>query len=1087
MTNKLFSKDELNKFSKIYKGLSSDDEFEIMFGGYKKSNCINMKQFLDILKSIKLFANENKFKINHSETLDVAYNYDSKNFHTYRISIEDTNKINKLMSILYNRQNHIIFSVLVSKLLSNDNQNIKIINKIKDFDSLYDLDDYDIRIRLSKEKKLDKRELIDLVKLDNVSKIGIIFRMKSRISVILESNSEIDLTLDITAVRQSLDINKIQFTPYNYEVELDFNKKKALSEKKEKEYMDKILNYIEYTKKVIEQTNNIISNSEKEQILKTYKKLLYNDESISVKTLYGQSVTSLEIIHLVDQLPNKYSVTDKADGERCLGIIMNNKLYLIFTNLEIKYSGVNIEDKYSNYNNTIMDGEYIFNSKLNKYIFAAFDILYYKGENIQLTSKLENRYNSLIDVIDKCFGFKFNMKIYKDKFDMIKINKYYSENLSDYLKYLMSNLIKNKIDTFICFKYFIFVLGGSDSEIFNYSDIIWNTYTKSGTSNVPYILDGLIYTPLNQIYTRSKKDIKFSNYKWKPSNKNSIDFYVKFEKDPQTGKLLNVFDDSIDDNIEGKTYKILNLHVGKVVNNLEIPVLFRKFENLHICKLGNLDGLVRDIEGDIIQDNTVVEFYYNDDSRIPPDFRWVPIRTRHDKTESVIKNKKKYGNNIDIANSIWNSMQENITIDDISKLGKESLYENEMLEIKKRIDATTIAILKQKDVYYQKTTNFAKPLRNFNNYVKSNIIFTYCSPKMMNNKIKKLTILDYGCGLGGDILKFFHAKIDNYVGIDLDSHGIHSSTNGAISRYNNFRRKMPNFPNMEFIICDGGSKLNLSAQENALGKMSDNNKNLIKNIFGSSEDNLSNRKFDVINCQLMVHFLLKNDTTWSNFCDNINNFLADDGYILMTCFDGKMIHDLFNENLGRIEEKYTTDDGISKKFFEYKSSYDYKTKDIDRTGLSYNAFVTIFMEDENFDTEYLVTDNFLKSSLKEKCNLDLVETASFFDIYKQKIKFFEDVAPKEENIDSKNYFMKISEFYNQDDSINKASLKFCKLHRYYVFKKRSGSKSNVVIKEETSKKTSRKSLRKVKEPVKKPSMKNNLIDKYLNSSNVLDI
>jgi len=1106
MTNTLFNKNELNKFSKIYSSLSSDDEFEIMFGGYTKSNSLNMKQFLDILKTLKLFADENKFKINHSERLDIAYNYDNKNFHTYRISIDGTENINKLMSILHNRQNHIIFSVLASKLLSDENESLSIINKKKDFDSTYNLDDYDIRVRLAKEQKVEKKELAELIKLDNISKIAINFRMKSRVSIILESNSEVELALDITAVKQSHNINKIQYTPYNYELEIDFNKKKSLSAKKEKEYMEKILYYIDYTKKVIEQSNNIISNSEKDDVMKLYKKLLYSDENVNTKSLYGPSVKSLEVVHMVDELPNKYSVTDKADGDRCLGIIMNNKLYFIFTNLEIKYSGIELDKKYSSYNNTIIDGEYILNSQFNKYIYAAFDILYYKGENVQLNSKLEERYERLNDVIAKCFGFDFSTKKYSDKFDMKKISSYYKDQLSDYLKYLMSNLSKNKTDTFICYKYFIFVLGGSDSEIFNYSDIIWNTYTKLEANNVPYILDGLIYTPLDQIYTKSLKETKRRNYKWKPANKNSIDFFVKFEKDPQTGKLLNVYDDASGDNIEGVTYKILNLHVGKVINNIEVPVLFRKFENLHIAKLGSVNGMVRDIEGDIIQDNTVVEFYYNDDASIPPDFRWVPIRTRHDKTESIIKYKKKYGNNSDIANAIWNSMQENITIDDISKLGNENLYENEMLEVKKRIDASVVAIAKQKDVYYQKTTDFAKPLRNFNNYIKSNMIFTYCSPKKIENKHKKLSILDYGCGRGGDLQKFFHAKIGNYVGFDPDSHGIHSSTNGAISRYNNFRRKMPNFPNMDFLIGDGTVELNLEAQEKAVGKMSDSNRHLIESIFGPNGNNLSNRKFDVINCQLMIHFLLKNETTWNNFCSNVNNFLEDDGYILITCFDGEMIHDLFNKNLGRIEEKYSSDEGASKKFFEYKSSYDYKTKDIDRVGLAYNAFVTIFMEDGNYDTEYLVTEKFLKKSLKEKCNMDLVESASFYDIYKQKIKFFEDVAPKEENISSKNYFMKISEFYNQEDSVNKASLEFCKLHKYYVFKKRSGAKSRPVKKEDksetynkvkrvskksskrsSSKRTSSKRTSKKSIKVKKPSKKNNLIDKYLNSGNVLDI
>merc|ERR1711916_414405 len=248
--------------------------------------------------------------------------------------------------------------------------------------------------------------------------------------------------------------------------------------------------------------------------------------------------------------------------------------------------------------------------------------------------------------------------------------------------------------------------------------------------------------------------------------------------DPQTGKLLNVFDTINEDN-EGATYKIIYLHVGKLVNSIEVPVLFRKNDNLHIAKIKNDGDIIRDVEGDIIQDGTVVEFYYDDNPEIPVDFRWVPLRTRYEKTESVYKQKKKYGNNSDIANAIWSSIQEKITIDDIQKLGDEKIYNNEILEIKKRIDATVVAIEKQKDIYYQKTTDFAKPLRNFHNYIKSNIIFTDCSPKFIGGTQKKMSVLDVGVGRGGDIQKFFHSKVGKYVGLDPDNHGIHSATDGA--------------------------------------------------------------------------------------------------------------------------------------------------------------------------------------------------------------------------------------------------------------------------------------------------------------------
>ena len=124
-----------------------------------------------------------------------------------------------------------------------------------------------------------------------------------------------------------------------------------------------------------------------------------------------------------------------------------------------------------------------------------------------------------------------------------------------------------------------------------------------------------------------------------------------------------------------------------------------------------------------------------------------------------------------------------------------------------------------------------------------------------------------------------------------------------------------------------------------------------------------------------------------------------------------------------------------KTFFEFKSTYDHNSDNINKTGLSYSAYVRMIKDDDNFDTEYLVTEKFLVDSLKEKCDMHLVEGNSFYTIYEQQRNFFENIAPKEENKLSKNYFMKVQEFYNMEDSVNKASLEFSKLHKYYIFKK----------------------------------------------------
>ena len=71
----------------------------------------------------------------------------------------------------------------------------------------------------------------------------------------------------------------------------------------------------------------------------------------------------------------------------------------------------------------------------------------------------------------------------------------------------------------------------------------------------------------------------------------------------------------------------------------------------------------------------------------------------------------------------------------------------------------------------------------------------------------------------------YHARVKNYVGVDIDYHGIHSSTDGAISRYNTLKKKFPNFTNMTFINADAGTLLTAEDQTKVLGtNMSNENK-----------------------------------------------------------------------------------------------------------------------------------------------------------------------------------------------------------------------------------------------------------------------
>ena len=99
-----------------------------------------------------------------------------------------------------------------------------------------------------------------------------------------------------------------------------------------------------------------------------------------------------------------------------------NKLYIISSDLDVKYSGLDISSTNKKYNNTIIDGEYIFIPKYNKFLFASFDLLYYGNEDIRSEVQISKRLLKLDDVISKCFNYTFKMKIvarsannYRDK------------------------------------------------------------------------------------------------------------------------------------------------------------------------------------------------------------------------------------------------------------------------------------------------------------------------------------------------------------------------------------------------------------------------------------------------------------------------------------------------------------------------------------------------------------------------------------------------------------------------------------------------------------------------------------------------
>jgi len=951
----------ISHIENIFDSVKENDEFEVMFNNYKLDNKLSIIKFMNVLKYIKLKSEEEKLVLNHEVILDIIFDCEpNKN---YRVSIKGIKNINDFLNLVHQRSNHVIFSILLSQSEFIENENFTYIRKSKDPKMIYDINSYDIRIRKATEEKLNEKDMKNILNLGLSNNSKICFRYKNRLNLVIIENETEKLSIDITTVQNTANINELTNSPKNYELEIEYFMKKNKKEKDNKIFkiIQKEINNI---KTVLEGTDNILTKEEQNVILEAYKKLVY--QSDSTNNLYSMQPLSVEVQHIVDKIPNRYSVTDKADGEKYQLFVFQKDIYLISNNFNV------IKTNYtSKFNNTILEGEFLFFHETKKYLFMAFDCIFFNGTDIRNEVILKNR-------MDKTFEFCKNLneiyelKIFDNNFNLKKQEKFYENEINQFFTKLNKNLEKAKHNDIIFFpKIFLYPNGGNNSEVFSFSHLLW-TFCTNNKNNCPYKLDGIIFTGLEQKYTRDKREQKYPIYKYKPPSTNSIDVYISFQRNTETGGYLEVFDKTNKTSQANQIYRVVNVYVGDNIGNKEVPVPFLKEENNHEIFLPLVKNEVRDVDNNYVQDGTVVELIYNNDINIPHQYRWIILRTRWDKTEVVMTQQKKYGNFKDVAIKTWKSIKEAITIDEIEKLANPDTYPQQQKILETRLNSTVITSERQQDIYYQIMSNLAKKMRGYHNWIKSIIIYTYCNPlqEYKNSDKRRSSVLDFGCGQGGDLLKWYHARVGDYVGTDPDYHGIYSSVNGAVSRYNGMKKKFPDFGKITWIQADASALFTVEAQEIKLQNMTQENKDLIEKTF-------KNKKFDIISSQFTLHYLFDSKESIESLIKNINNLLKVGGYIILTLFDAKQIIEKL-ENKDTLTSYYTDDNGNRKKFFEIVKKFEGNLKD--EIGLAIDVHMAWIMEENKYRTEYLVTEKLLTNTMK-KAGCRLVDSDVFSNLF----------------------------------------------------------------------------------------------------------
>lgn len=1050
----IVGEDLLDKIEQLYEKITDNHEFEFVFFAKKGkgSKYLQQEKYINLLKFMKVRSEQKKFKITEpTDVLDISYFEDDVN---YRCSIENADNINRIMKKLTMMRNHVVFKTIINMLNDKkDVEGVSLMKKEKNADEMVDIDEFDIRVRLSTESNLTKDDMKKMLAIDENAMKKITFRYKQRTSVYVVGDDESDefVRVDLTFTKMADSFRKINRAFPNYELEVEYglnNKSKKQSKQSSKDGLSKIYDEVILLLKIIQQSNFPIPNTMTKNVLEYYANLFSLPQERSA-VLDARQSSTLEIQHVTEVLANKYAVTDKADGERQFLIIFQNKIYLIDSNTNVKDTGIVLDDSKSKYNGSVMDGELIFIPHKNRHIFLVFDCIFYQGQNIRPTIKLFDRIAYADDIIENCFvigkqsGYVFtdmNFDKQSDKqFDMNKRNAHYHNEIKKMIDNLNSDMEIDKLHPLIRRKFFIGATGAKDWEIFSYALTMWNSFTSSPDVKCPYFLDGLIFQPLEQAYVANSKDSRQQDYKWKPPEKNSIDFYIEFEKD-QDGKILTIYDNSYNDSytdlefVRNKPYKICKLHVGQKNKGTETPVLFKN-EQIASAYIFLTDGEVRDSEGGILSDNTVVEFYYNNDPEVLDRFRWVPLRTRYDKTEAVLKRGVKYGNSAFVADRVWRSIENPMLMSDFEDLARGNnpeknsyYYDKKMESLRKKIGHELIISATKENTYFQKRTELAKPMRNFHNWIKSNIIYTFCHPMYQSNR--QLSVLDFGCGKGQDYMKFFYAMVAFYVGIDIDKEGLVSGIDGAISRYNQGRKRRPNFPKMYFLQGDTAAPLDLESQRKAMNVKKLVNEELFPKFF--SEEQSGRTMFDRINCQFVIHYMLRNEDTWANFKQNVNNHLRNGGFFLVTTFDAEKVRKLLG-NSDKYTQEYTDENGKTQILFEIVKKYDDK-KIIHGTGNPIDVYIAWFSHEGRYLTEYLVDPEFLKEDLNKSCSLKLVDTDGFGNQLTIHKPYLTEYSKYEESDETRGFLQKVASFY-KNDGINDGCRVWNTLFRYYVFRK----------------------------------------------------
>lgn len=725
-----------------------------------------------------------------------------------------------------------------------------------------------------------------------------------------------------------------------YEIELEL--KKTADDKKDDgiDINNIFARYVEYIGIIIQSIQKsyfIMSESEKSKVISNYQDLIKNKSNYIFK---APMPVTLERVHL-DEIATDYVVTEKANGTRCLLFVdKDDKIYLINRNHSISYMGCSLKE----HGNTLLDGEYLTTDINGNQIdsFMFFDVYFYKGSDVRslalgVSERDKNSRQNTMYQIEQ--AAKKNGISYKTDYDIFNINrkKYMSgKNVFDASEKILIKVNKD--------------FGGLlDGHLFSYE------------------VDGLIFMPIHLGVGQNHKGDDIGTfgktwnkcYKWKPAKFNSIDFHVKLRRNMVSKEVIDEYHNgtrykqvylqvSYHPNFHDRfnAYKILNEGV-KYPNvdqyiNFEPPFPFMGYvdnngqlvnESQIASVFTNADGDLITMNGEIIQEGSVVEFIY-DENEDEDRFKWKPYKLR--------ENKK--SNGYHTANNIWQSINFPVTTSMITT-GSHITHES--------VDKD-LYILDNPSVL---STN-GKHIKQFHNYVASRVL------KLVSENRHNLALLDMGCGKAELMQLISKLGMSFVVLLDKYSNNIHNAYDGACVNVLKHVTDPKMLKNIIVLLADPSK--NLANSNSGLDIL---NKYYLNIIYGNQEISGFNskleqmwgraqKKFDIVQCFNDIGCNFMDIETLENFMVNVAENLKVGGKFIGSCLDGQMIFDALAKN------------NVKNDYWNIEKHYDdTPTLSHDENSLGYKIHVN-GKEDYLVDFKYMV-------EIMEKYGLDLVDTKLF--------------------------------------------------------------------------------------------------------------